>query len=151
MALSPLIGQTHKVDAFMIHSSSTPRSARRESTRARVQGRDPELVPVDLIRLTEIITLADCRGVGYSPICLVKDGMGLFYIVDGNHRFLRKIHRQGELKKILAWVLQDGDQERIEGERISMSLSQWKAGQITLAQLVRDAQVEADRVIQSTR
>jgi hypothetical protein len=125
----------------MVHTSEA--NGRPESTRTRVL-RDPDLVPIQLIRPTEPISPLDCRQIRYSPICLVKHPNGLLYIVDGNHRFHKKAYFEEDCSKILAWILLEGDQHKIEGESIPGILAEWKAGKITLQRLAEIAYAEAN-------
>ena len=125
----------------MIHFS--PGEEKVESTRTRVL-REPELVPIQLIRPTEAVSPRDCRKIGYSPICLVKHSNGLLYIVDGNHRFHKKAYFEEDCSKILAWILREGDQDKIEGNRIPGILAEWKGGKITLEELAELAYAEAN-------
>lgn len=126
----------------MIHSSEA--NGRAESTRTRVLFRDPELVPIELIRPTEAVSPRDCREIKYSPICLVKHSNGLLYIVDGNHRFHKKAYYEQDCSKVLAWILSEADQHRIEGEFIPGILAEWKSGKITLQRLTELAYAEAN-------
>lgn len=99
----------------MIHF--LPDEERVESTRTRVL-REPELIPIQLIRPTEAVSPTDCRQIRYSPICLVKHSDGMFYIVDGNHRFHKKATFEKECPKVAAWILREGDQDKLKGECI---------------------------------
>lgn len=128
----------------MIHF--TPSEDRLESTRTQVL-REPELVPIQFIRPTELVSPLDCSQIRYSPICLVKHPDGLLYIVDGNHRFFKKRFFEKECSKIVAWVLREGDQDKFENESIPDNLLDWKNGKITLDRLTRRARFESEGII----
>jgi hypothetical protein len=120
-----------------------PGSGRIPKTQARVL-REPELVPVELIRPTNKVSRAVCRVVEYSPICLVNHPDGFLYIVDGNHRFYKKAKFEKESSKIAAWILREGDQERLVNDRLPAILVQWKTGEITLEELTKKAHFQAN-------
>lgn len=123
----------------MIHFP--PRKDRLKSTRTRVL-RGPELVPIALIRPTNEVFPPDCRKISYSPICLVKDFDGFLYIVDGNHRFYKRVIFEKQSSEIPAWILRDGDQDRIEGNPIPGILKDWKTGHTTLEEVARRARFQ---------
>lgn len=125
----------------MVHFA--PSEDRLESTRTRVL-RDPELVPVALIRPTNEVFPPDCRKIKYSPICLVKDSDGFLYVVDGNHRFHKKAYFEKECSKILAWILREEDRDKIAGKSIPAILVEWIAGKFTLRRLGEMAYAEAN-------
>jgi len=66
---------------------------------------------------------------------LVEADDGLYYIADGNHRFFKKLVFGGDPETIPAWVLEEGDQERVHGSPLPQHVREWKDGKITLSQL----------------
>lgn len=109
-----------------------------KSTITRLVGKAPKQIPVKLIRPTDVLS-RDIRKIAYEPILLVKADDGLYYIVDGNHRFFRKLVFGDYQVTLAAWVLEEGDQERIHGNRLPQYVREWKEGQITLQHLTRMA------------
>ena len=108
------------------------------STISRLVGRAPKQIPVKMIRPTDVLS-RDIRKIAYEPILLVKADDGLYYIVDGNHRFFRKLVFGDYQETIAAWVLEEGDQVRVHGNPLPQYVREWKEGQITLQQLSRMA------------
>jgi hypothetical protein len=104
------------------------------STRAWVAGKTPGQIPVKRIRPTNTFA-RDVRGEEFAPILVVWADDGLYYIVDGNHRFFRKLVLGDYGESILAWVLEEGDQKRVRGNPLPQHVREWKDGQITLSQL----------------
>ncbi len=117
----------------------------RQSTRTSLL-REPELVSVEQIRPTNKAIIEDGRRIKYSPICLVEHNDGFFYIVDGNHRYYKKVMFEKEFPKIPAWILREGDQNRLVGNPIPSILAMWKVGRITLEKLGNMAQFESRKV-----
>ncbi len=107
---------------------------RHAPTRSWVEGKAPGQVPVKGIRPTNGPS-RDVRSEVYTPIVVVRAEDGLYYIVDGNHRFFRKLVRGDYADTIPAWVFVEGDQPRIHGTPLPQHVREWKAGKITLAQL----------------
>jgi hypothetical protein len=124
---------------------STAESSHRRSTRTSLN-REPELILIELIRPTNKATPWSPSRIQYSPICLVRHSNGFLYIVDGNHRFYKKVQFEKDIKKIPAWILEEGDKEDICGNPLPTILADWKAGKTTLERLAKGAEVEWRRL-----
>ena len=124
---------------------STAESSHRRSTRTSLN-REPDLVPVELIRPTNKATPWPPSRIQYSPICLVRHSDGFLYIVDGNHRFYKKIIFEKNIKKIAAWILEEGDKEDVFGNPLPTILTDWKDGKTTLERLAKGAEFEWRRL-----
>lgn len=130
----------------MVHlDSSSAKSNHRQSTRTSLN-REPDLIPVELIRPTNKATPWPSSRIQYSPICLVRHSDGFLYIVDGNHRFYKKIIFEKNIKKIPAWILGNEDKEEIFGSPLPTILTDWKAGKTTLERLAKAAEFEWRRL-----
>jgi hypothetical protein len=116
-------------------------SNHRQSTRTSLK-REPDLIPVQLIRPTNNVTPWSPSQIQYSPICLIRHSDGFLYIVDGNHRFYKKIIFEKGIEKIPAWILEEGDKEGIFGDPLPTILTDWQAGKITLEKLAKAAEFE---------
>jgi len=103
-------------------------------TRSRLIGKAPEQIRVKSIRPTDELS-QDTRTLVYQPILLVRATLGRYYIVDGNHRFSRRLFRRDYQETIPAWVLKEGDQRQVRGNPLPEHVRDWKYGNITLAQL----------------
>jgi len=103
-------------------------------TKSIIKGKTPVLVPVVRIRPTNTVK-GDALKVEYSPILLVSADDNYYYIVDGNHRFFRKIFFSDSTSRIPAWVLKEGDQESLHGDPLPQVLREWKERLINLEQL----------------
>ncbi len=106
----------------------------RISTRTRVKAK--KLVPIEVGKIRPTGPMDwDIKEIRYSPICLIKDfHHDCYYIADGNHRFFTKllVHKS---KFINAWVLEEGDQQKIHGNPLPTRLEDWKKGDINLNDL----------------
>jgi len=77
-----------------------------------------------------------------TPIVLVQ-ARGRYYIADGNHRFFWILATKGGKRTILAWILEEGDQEQIHGApHLSLPLQDWKEGKETLGGIAAAAAME---------
>jgi hypothetical protein len=106
----------------------------RTSTRTRVKGK--KLIPIPVAKIIPTNTMDwGIKKIVDSPICLVKDAAeDCYYIADGNHRFFTKLLVQ-KIKSINAWVLEEGDQERLHGNPLPTRLEDWRDGSINLQEL----------------
>ena len=105
-----------------------------------VEGKAPGQVPVKRIRPTNEPS-RDVRKEVFAPILLVGAEDGLYYIVDGNHRFFRKLVLGDYQETVPAWVLEEGDQNKVHGNPLPQYVREWKEGQISLSQLSMLARV----------
>jgi len=106
----------------------------RISTRTKVKGKELTQIPVTKIRPTNAMDWS-IKKIVDSPICLIRDPEeDCYYIADGNHRFFTKLLVQ-KIKFIKAWVLEEGDQERLHGNPLPTRLEDWKNGDIDLHKL----------------
>jgi len=109
---------------------------RRTQTRAKL-AREPTLVPVNRICMTDIVDQIQPQDRHYAPICLVPYANKLYYIVDGNHRFAAKCNEGAA--KVAAWVLCEEDRELLHGEPLTTLLDSWKRNLISFMNLCEKA------------
>jgi len=106
----------------------------RISTRTRVKGKNLVSIQVSKIKPTNAMDWS-IKKIIDSPICLIRDAeKDCYYIADGNHRFFTKLLVQ-KIKFLNAWVLEEGDQERLHGNPLPTRLEDWKNGVIDLHKL----------------
>ncbi len=103
-------------------------------TRSWIQGKPPILVRVDKIRPTNLIGEIFPQ-TEYSPILLVKADDNYFYIVDGNHRFFKRVI--SGVQTLEAWILERSDRRRVYGygTPLPQYVREWKERVITLKEL----------------
>jgi hypothetical protein len=106
----------------------------RISTRTRVKGK--KLIPIQVTKIRPTNAMDwSIKEIIYSPICLIRDAKeDCYYIADGNHRFFTKllVHKS---EFINAWVLEEGDQEKLHANPLPTRLKDWKDGDIDLQKL----------------
>ena len=109
-------------------------SSSRISTRTWVKGK--KLIPIEVAKIRPTGPMDwDIKEIRYSPICLIRDvDNDCYYIVDGNHRFFTKllVHKS---KIINAWVLEEGDQQKLRGNPLPTRLGDWKNGEMDFHEL----------------
>ena len=104
------------------------------TTRTRIKGK--KLIPIQVTKIRPTNTMDwGIKKIIDSPICLIRDDEeDCYYIADGNHRFFTKLLVQ-KIKFINAWVLEEGDQKRLQGNPLPTNLKDWKDGRIELRDL----------------
>ncbi len=124
-------------------------------TKTWVKGKKPSFVPVGKIRPTNIAE-GDVLKIKYTPILLVRAQHDFYYIVDGNHRFFKRLFTRN--KTLEAWVLEEGDQRKLCGDPLPQYVREWKEGIIDLKKLCvmaktayENIQSDIDRVLEYWR
>jgi hypothetical protein len=107
-------------------------------TKSRIKGKGVVRVPLAKIRPTNTVD-SNYRKVEMSPILLIKAPDSYYYVADGNHRFYSTLYAQGN-NFVEAWILEEGDQQRLHGNPLPTALRQWKRGFADLADLCNMAQ-----------
>lgn len=107
----------------------------RISTRTRVKVK--KLIPIQVTKIRPTNAMDwSIKKIVDSPICLIRDAEDdCYYIADGNHRFFTKLLVQ-KIESVKAWVLEEGDQQRLHGNPLPTILQDWKDGFISLKQLL---------------
>lgn len=102
-------------------------------TNSWINGKNPMLIPIPLIRPTNLIS-EEKRKVSDTPIMLVEGGDGFFYIVDGNHRFYNRLLKKSNEKSLLAWIISENEKLEIKGEPLPTYMQEWVEGKLSLHQ-----------------
>jgi len=114
---------------------ATPQPATRTAVR-----KAKRVLPLQGIRPTEFLTREDVAAVplATAPICVGWDAVDkLYYILDGNSRFFKKIYSPGA-GGIDSWVVCARDRHLVDRHTTPAILS-WLDGHTTFEDLVRDA------------
>jgi hypothetical protein len=107
-------------------------------TKSWLKGKRLVQVWLTKIRPTNTVNLED-RQVEFSPILLIKAPDSYYYVADGNHRFFATLNLQKN-DFIDAWILEEGDQQKLHGNPLPTALKEWKRGIINLTDLCNLAQ-----------
>jgi len=107
-------------------------------TKSKLKGKGLVRVPLAKVRPTNTVN-SDYRKVKVSPILLIKAPDAYYYVTDGNHRFFATLYAKKN-NFIEAWILEEGDQQRLHGNPLPTPLKEWKRGLIGLTDLCNMAQ-----------